>query len=30
MTEMNLFLKQQESGRHREETCGCQGKDVEE
>ena len=30
MTEMNLFLKQQESGRHREETCGCQGEDVEE
>ena len=30
MTQMNLFMKQQQSHRHREETCGCQGGEVEE
>ena len=30
MTQMNLFMKQQQSHRHREETCDCQGEEVEE
>ena len=25
MTQMNLFTKQKQTHRHREQTCGCQG-----
>ena len=25
MTQMNLFTKQQQAHRHREQTCSCQG-----
>ena len=25
MTQMNIFTKQKQTHRHREQTCGCQG-----
>ena len=27
MTQMNLFAKQKQTFRHREQTCGCQGEE---
>ena len=27
MTQMNLSVKQKETQRHREQTCGCQGRE---
>ena len=30
MTQVTLFMKQQQRHRHRGETCGCQGEEVEE
>ena len=26
MTQMNLFMKQKQTQRHREQTCSCQGR----